>query len=62
MAPDHSEGWLDLIQVSPAVNGLVAREAIRHRGMSDREGTGVRPSSQRHTHFLDSRPMTHVLR
>jgi len=62
LAPDDFEELLDRMQASTAVNGLVARSANRHRGKSDREGAGVLSSAQRHTHFLDSPRMTHVLR
>jgi type IV secretion system protein VirD4 len=36
------------------IGGLIRRAANRHLGKSEREGSGVLSSAQRHTHFLDS--------
>ena len=61
LAPDAFTDLLARMQKSPAASGLVARAANRHRAKSDREAAGVLSAAQRHTHFLDSPRMTHVL-
>ncbi len=60
-APDRFEALLRSMQGNMAAGGLVARAANRHLGKSDREGTGVLSSAQRHTHFLDSPRMVAAL-
>lgn len=49
------------MQESTSCDGLIARAANRHMGKSDREASGVLSSAQRHTHFLDSPRMRHVM-
>ena len=61
LAPDAFADLLELMQDSPAADGLIARAANRHLGKADREAAGVLSSAQRHTHFLDSPRMAAVM-
>ncbi|NEI67402.1 type IV secretory system conjugative DNA transfer family protein [Rhizobium leguminosarum] len=61
LAPEAFTGLMKEMQDSTAAGGLVARAANRHLGKSDREAAGVLSAAQRHTHFLDSPRMAHVL-
>ncbi|MET0172024.1 MAG: type IV secretory system conjugative DNA transfer family protein [Agrobacterium vaccinii] len=59
--PKDFTALLESMQGSSACHGLIARSANRHIAKSDREASGVLSSAQRHTHFLDSPRMNHIM-
>ncbi len=61
LASDDFAALLKVMQASEAANGLIARAANRYLSKSHREAASVLSGAQRHTHFLDSPRIAHVV-